>query len=109
MVPWFLPAVFTEPILLPIARHAKRSVRAVPDRATAARGSDLKEKKRRSSGGGQKFVAVDARGDAPFLLQRLDAHDFGEAADVHVARERDFTGQGKDKFDRGSGQVIRIA
>src|SRR5690242_13871909 len=52
--------------------------------------------------GGQKLVAVDARGDALAASLRFNAEHAPVATDVHVTRERDLLRQREDKLDRAA-------
>jgi hypothetical protein len=63
---------------------------------------------RKSGGCGQKFVAVDACGNAAPAVVGFDADDFRKASNVHVAGHGDFTGQGKNEFDGRSRSEIRF-
>src|SRR6185437_1185096 len=55
------------------------------------------------SGGGQKFVALDARRNAAPAVVRLDAQHTRVAANIYVACEGNLLRQGEDKLDRAAG------
>ncbi len=52
-----------------------------------------------SSGRGQKLIAVNARRNAALAVVGFHANDFREASNMHIASQRDFTGQCKNEFD----------
>jgi hypothetical protein len=60
----------------------------------------------KSSGWGQKFVAVDSRGHTTPVAVGLDAHNFRKTPNVHVTRQGDFTWKGENKFNRRSRREV---
>ena len=52
----------------------------------------------RSSGRGQKLVALDSCGHAAPVLVGLDTNNFRKASNVDVASHGDFTGQSENEF-----------
>lgn len=56
----------------------------------------------------QEFVPVDSGGNAAVAVARLDADNFSEASDVHIAGHSDFARKGKNEFDRCSGGKVTL-
>src|SRR6185437_928468 len=52
-----------------------------------------------SGSGGQKFVMVNAGGDAAGAVALVDADDIRKAADAHFAGESDLLRESEDNFD----------
>src|SRR5579864_5675654 len=76
-----------------------------PDRLEACLTGGISVK---SSGRGQKLVAVDACGNAAPAVVGFDAHDFRKASNVDVAGHGDFAGQSQDELDGRSRREIRF-
>ena len=56
-----------------------------------------------SGGGGQKFITVDASGNAAASVMSFDTYNFRKASNVHIAGHGNFTRQREDEFDLRSG------
>jgi len=62
----------------------------------------------KSSSRGQKFVTVDAGGNASPAVVGFDAHNFRKASNVDIAGHSDFTGQGENEFDGRTRREVRF-
>src|ERR1700690_4069369 len=90
-------------ILLRNGRERKKALAPVREHVNSLRKSSGK-----SGRGGKKLVAINPRGDAFAPVVRLDAHDFREAANVHIAGHGNLAGQCEDKLNAASRIVIGV-